>query len=597
MRGFDDKFITELKAKNDLVDVVSKYVPLEQRGSTFWGRCPFHHEKTASFSVNSLDQYYYCFGCHKSGDVITFIMEIESLEFNDAVKFLAERAKMPLPEFRYDDEKVKEQRNKRDRLLALLKDTARYYRDNLYSGKCPAHVEYVKKRQLTSETLQKFGFGASIGYGEVVDHLKAKGYTLDEMVESGVCGRSERNGRSHVYDALAGRLIIPTIDQFGNVIAFCGRIIDNRKDVGKYVNTRETSIFSKGKTLFNLNNLKKLKNEKGLSTVIMVEGQMDAISLVQAGFENVVASMGTALTKDQARIVKRYAEKVIISYDGDFAGQKAAIRGLEIFRDEGLDVKVVSLPDGLDPDEVIKTQGRSAYEELLNSAKPLIDFKLDILKKTFDIKTVDGKRKYITEAIKVIKQSPSPAEREDLLKSVRDLTGITYESLSRELYALPDSKPESKEIDHQAIESTGDKISVASRFILASYLKNELYAEEKDINEITFNKDVFNEIKFYILERKRNSEPIVFNDLYEVLGTDGKEETDLIAAIISNEKNEFDKAKYFSDCVKTLTEAGLEDEIQKLIALYKAETDTEKRKELASALSGALARKKILSLK
>ena len=435
MKGFDSKFLTELKLKCDIADVVGRYVHLERRGGNFWGRCPFHHEKTPSFCVNEQEQFYYCFGCHKSGDVITFVKEMESVDFSDAVKILAEKAKMPLPEVEYDDEKVKEQKRKRQRVLDLLKDAAMFYVHNLSDGKASKHIEYIYKRNLTSATVARFGLGASLDYDGLPTYLKNKGYTKEEMTASGAVG--EKNGK--VYDALAGRLIIPVIDAFNNVVAFCGRIIEKKENVGKYVNTKETIVFSKGKTLFNINNVKKVKNEEGIKDIIIVEGHMDVISLVQAGIKNVVASMGTALTKDQARLLKRYVETVYICYDDDFAGQKATIRGLEILKEEGLDVKVISLPDGMDPDDAVNKLGADGYRQFIVGAKPLIDFKIDVLKKTFDIKTTDGKRKFVTAALKVIKESPSAAEQEDLLKEVRNLTGITFESLKRELFGLEKS--------------------------------------------------------------------------------------------------------------------------------------------------------------
>ena len=324
MSGFNSDFIEKLKSRCDIVDVASRYLKLEKRGNNFWACCPFHHEKTPSFTINGREQFYYCFGCKKSGDVINFIMEIESLDFSDAVKLLAERAGIPLPEIKIDDEKVKEQKRYKERLLSLLKDAAKFYAANLKKDQAEKHIEYILKRGIKTEFVAKFGIGASLDYSSLPAHLKSLGYSDKEMTDSGAVG--VKDGR--LYDSLGGRLIIPVIDQFGNVVAFCGRIIEKKENVGKYVNTRETAVFSKGKTLFNLNNLKKLKNDSGLDSIIIVEGHMDVVSLVQGGFDNVVASMGTSLTKDQARIIKRYASKVFISYDGDFAGQKAAIRGL-----------------------------------------------------------------------------------------------------------------------------------------------------------------------------------------------------------------------------------------------------------------------------
>ncbi len=393
MKGYDEKFLDELKSKNDIVSVISSYIPLEQKGSNYWGRCPFHHENTPSFCVNGLDNFYYCFGCHKSGDVINFVMEFENVEFYDAVKILADRVKMPLPERNEDTEYIKKQREQKETALSILRETPIFYAKNLRTENALTHLQYLASRGLDEKIINKFGIGASHDFESLVKHLKSKGYALNDMVDAGVVGF--KNDR--YYDALGGRLIIPVINQMNQVVAFCGRILED-KGFAKYVNTKETTVFSKSNILFNINNLKKLKNEVGIKNVIIVEGHMDVISLVKGGFENVVASMGTSLTKQQARILKRFADDVLICYDGDFAGQKASIRGLEILKEEGLNVKVVSLPDGLDPDDVITKLGKSAYQALLDKAMPLIDFKLDILRRTYDLNKTEDKRKFITQA-------------------------------------------------------------------------------------------------------------------------------------------------------------------------------------------------------
>ena len=586
MSGFDQRFLDELKLKNDIVDVISRYVRLEQRGSSFWGRCPFHHEKTASFSVNASNQFYYCFGCHKSGDVITFIREIESLDFNDAVKFLAERAHIPLPEINYDDKKVKEQKRQKETVLNILRDTALFYVSNLKKEEAVNHLEYLKKRKISPEIVSKFGIGASLDFQGLPNYLLKKGYTYEDMLLSGAV--DQKNGR--YFDALGGRLIIPMIDQFNQVIAFVGRLLE-KADFAKYKNTKETIVFSKGNTLFNINNLKKLKNEKGLDSIIIVEGHIDVVSLVQAGFKNVVASMGTAFTKNQARILKRYAEKIYISYDGDFAGQKASIRGLEILQEEGLDVKVVSLPDGMDPDDVVQKQGADAYDKLVKNAMPLIDFKIDILKKSFDINTVDGKRKFITNAIRVIKTSSSPAEQEDLLKMVRDLTGTTFETLRRELLSV--DTEEKKEINQslpEFNERTGDKTVMASRFLLCAYLFSKPYAEETDIESIEFILPFHKSIQDYILNCKKENRRVNFTDLYE-LYPEEEQELSLIAGMEIEENKKFDQAMYFNDCVTTLKISVLDDKIARLSLTFKAETDNERRKAIATEMATLLAEK------
>ena len=595
MKGFDENFIEQLKNKNDIIDVLSKYVRLEQKGGNFWARCPFHHEKTASFCISSQKQFYHCFGCGKSGDVITFIMEIEALDFFDAVKFLAERVKMPLPNIQYDDDKIKEQKIQRERDYSLLRDTAFFYAYNLKKEQASKHIEYILSRGVKSAMVQKFGIGASLNFEDLPKHLLSKGYTEEEMIRCGVVDKS-KNGK--LYDSLGGRLIIPIINAFGQVVAFGGRLLE-KADFAKYKNTKETSVFLKSKTLFNLVNVKKLKNEVGLDGIIIVEGYMDVISMVQAGFENVVASMGTSLTKDQARILKRYTDKVYISYDGDFAGQKASVRGLEILKEEGLEVKVVSLPDGLDPDDVCKKFGKDGYLKLIENAMPLIDFKLDIVKRTFDISSVDGRRKYVSNALKVIRESDSPAEQEDLLKKVRDYTGYTYEALKRELYSVKEEKVEQPT---QTVATSGvlkgergDKISMASRFILYSYLTNEKYAMEVDIRDFEFDSIAHKTIQKYVVEKLAKDERLRFNDIFEILSDEDEEEKSLISQIENGIGRGVDKASYFFDCVRTLKLYSIEKEIEGVKALLKDETDGEKRRLLTKTLGDLLMKKNKIS--
>lgn len=578
MRGYDEKTIDEIKSKNDIVSVISSYVPLEQRGRSFWGRCPFHHEKTPSFCVNAEDKFYYCFGCHKSGDVISFVMEIESLDFGDAVKFLAQKAGIALPERGENDENIRKAKEKKEKLYAVLKDAARFYYDFLRSGNEGADkfLLYLGRRGVNGDTVKKFGIGASPDFSSLPAYLKEKGYTYEEMEESGAVG--QKNGR--VYDALGGRLIIPVIDRMNRVVAFCGRILED-KGFAKYVNTRETAVFSKGNTLFNINNLKKIKNESGLKNVIMVEGHMDVISLAAAGFPNVVASMGTSLTKDQARLLARYTDTVLISYDGDFAGQKAAVRGLEILKDEGMNVKVVVLPEGMDPDDVIQKRGREAYEKLLAEALPLIDFKLEALRRSYDLADAEGKRKFVSEAVKVVRESPSAAEREDLLKQIRSMTGITYESLKRELESAGKPAPPKAEI--RPIEAK-EKNLQAERFVLASLLFSKKYAEGFDAETVRFEHPVHAAVASYLAERKKEGKPPRPDELYDVVDKEGEGELSSVLAIELTERRDFDEARYFSDCVKTLERRRLERERDELAALCETETDTERRKELMAKI-------------
>lgn len=578
MRKDNSKFFEQVKNKSDLVDIVGRYVRLERKGGDFWGRCPFHHEKTASFHVVSSEQFYHCFGCGASGDVIKFVSEMESVDRFEAAKILAEKAGIPIPDMNYDDEKIKEQKKKRERILSLLRETALFYVKNLKTERAYPHVEYILKRGMNAETVAKFGIGASLNFEDLPRYLAQKGFTYEEMTASGAV--DVKDGR--YYDALGGRLIIPIINPFGQVIAFGGRLLQ-KADFAKYKNTRETAVFSKSNTLYNLNNVKKIKNETGLNGVIIVEGYMDCISLVAAGVTNVVASMGTSLTKDQARIIKRYTDKVFISYDGDFAGQKASVRGLEILKDEGLEVKVVSMPDGLDPDDVIRKFGEKGYRELLVSAMPLIDFKIDILKRAFDIKTVDGRRKFVSKAVEVIRESPSPAEQEDLLLTVKNLTGVTMDALKRELYM--DKTPKIVTETNPALvnPTVSDKCVSAGRYVLAAYLSDKKYAWETDIKDIEFTIPTHNEIKKFIIEKKEESGEVRFSDLFD-FDIEDEEEKNAIAET-ETESNFTEGAIYFSDCVNTLKTEKINSEIEKLKSELTATQDSDKKRELTIKIS------------
>ncbi len=589
MARYDDKFYEELLSKNEIVDVISKYVKLEQRGNKFFGRCPFHHEKTASFCVNQREQYFYCFGCKKAGNVIKFISEIESLDFADTIKFLADRAKIPLPDSPIDDKLLKEKRRERDRLYEILRETAMFYVKNIRSKEGEKYLTYARKRGLLLDTITHFGIGASLGYDGLGNYLLSKGYKKEEILKAGVCGE---NKAGKLYDFLAFRFIIPIIDQFGKVIAFTGRKLDDSLKGGKYVNTGETPLFSKRKNLFNLNNLKKLKNEKGLSGIIMVEGHMDVISLTQAGLVNVVASMGTAFTKEQARILKRYSEKVYICYDGDFAGQEATIKGLEIMADEGLDVKVVSLPDNMDPDEVVRAFGVEGYNKCLENALPLIDFKLENLLKIFNVNTIDGKRKFTSSAIRVIRESSSPAEQEDLLKRIREITGVSLEALKRELFSEQAPKEE-RTILHEFTESMGDKLKTASRFILYAYLFNKPYALEYDIRDLEFEHPSHKRFQKFVIENLETGVKCRFSDLYDSAVDEDGAELAYMAGLEVDETKNYDESIYFYDCIKTLKKHKIDGEIDRLNKEFKVADSVEQKRKIAEQLSRLIKEKKL----
>lgn len=338
------RFKEELKAKNDIVSIISRYVPLIQKGRYFWGRCPFHNEKTPSFAINPTDQVYHCFGCGVGGDVINFVKEIESVDFAGAINILAELAHMEVPssDGSYDDSKIKQLKQEKDRLLALLKDTALHYVDNLKLPQAKPGLEYFEKRNISPELARRFGLGFSINFQDTINYLTSKGYTIKEMEKAGVV--KTRDDR--FYDAMGNRVVFPIMDVSSNVVAFCGRTLEAKPNFAKYLNTQDTVIFNKSKNLYAINIVKKakIKGEK-IDYLIVVEGQMDVVSLHKAGFPMAVASMGTSLTQEQAKLIKRFVDKVYICYDGDTAGKKATLRGLDILRSNGLEVFVMSMPE------------------------------------------------------------------------------------------------------------------------------------------------------------------------------------------------------------------------------------------------------------
>lgn len=572
------EFIATLKDKVNIVDVASGYLSLEKRGASYWACCPFHHEKTPSFAINESDQYYHCFGCGESGDVIKFVKEMENIDFIDAVKLLADRAKLSVPQYETDNQKTVEQKRKRDAVLKILNDTAHFYLDNLNSGKADEHIRYILSRNIPSHIVRTFGLGASLNFNDLPTYLIKKGYSRQDMLDSGVVNSVD----DRLIDSQGGRLIFPIINAMGEVVAFGGRVL-KKSNINKYKNTKETIVFSKSKTLYNINLLKKLKKTQTIKDVIIVEGYMDTLSLYQAGFKNVVASMGTSLTQDQARLLKRYTDTVLISYDGDAAGQHGNLRGLEILKNEGLNVKVVPLPDGLDPDDVIKQLGADGYGKCLNDAMPLIDFKLHSLKGQYDLSRQEEKRKYVSEALKIIRTADSASEQEDLLKALRDASGITYESLKRDLSAVNTEKKQPT----PPIQEKKDESSVedrASRYIVAAYLFGAKFASEVEITEVPFINDVHSIIAKYLRSKKLMDEKIQPAELFEFFEEGSEEYSELCRILDFSDGDRFKgevAEKYFFDCIKKLKLSEIDRKISVLKQQAELQTDAEERKKTA----------------
>ncbi len=573
MRDFQD-FIRELKEKNDIVEVIGSYIPLERRGYNYWACCPFHHEKTPSFSVNAADGYYHCFGCGVSGDVIGFVKGYENVDFMQAVQILAARAHMEVPA--YDDRSAEEaavKKKKRDRLSSLMRDAARFYLNNLYSGRAEEHIAYLHKRGFSPSTLKKFGIGASLDFHSLPSYLLAQGYTPEECEESGACARTEE-GR--LIDSEGGRLIIPIINHMDEVIAFGGRLLQ-KADRAKYKNTRETMLFNKSKTLYNINLVKKERRAGGLASLIIVEGYMDAISLYEAGFHGVVASMGTSLTKEQARLAKRYSENILISYDGDFAGQKANLRGLEILKQEGLKVRVVPMPDGMDPDDVVQKTGAQGYQDCLDKAMPLIDFRLFAAKRKYDLSKTEERRDYISEALSIVREAESATEREELLGRIARETRVSVGALQRDLENAPALPRPAEPVRPK--EDDANKEKKAARFLLAACLLGKPYAASFDLASVGFDDPAHRTIALYVISGRKSGR-VRASGIFDLMPADG-ELAEILNLDYGDNLDSPAAEKYFADCVKTLREKSLSEKIAAERVRYADANDEERREILA----------------
>lgn len=401
---FPDSFLQELKLRSDITEIASSYVNLKRHGRNMVGLCPFHGEKTPSFNIYTENGSFYCFGCGAGGDVITFIMKIENLDYVEAVKFLAQRAGMEMPENTYDDSLSK----LRMRIYEANREAARFFHATLLSQRGQSGLNYLRGRALSDRTIRHFGLGfADDDWNSLCNHLKNKGFSEYEIYSANLAFK-RKNGNG-IYDRFVNRVMFPIIDLRGNVIAFGGRIMTDEKP--KYLNTSDTPVFKKSENLFSLNNAK----SSGTRTLILCEGYMDVIALNQAGFTNAVATLGTALTNEQAVLMKRYADEVIICYDADGAGQKATARAIQILRNAGLPIKILTVPSGKDPDEFIRSKGENgpaAFKLLIEKCGNDIEYRLMKLKENYNLNTTDGKVAFLNEAVKIVATIESPIERD-----------------------------------------------------------------------------------------------------------------------------------------------------------------------------------------
>lgn len=547
--AYSREMIEKVIEANDIVDVISEYVELKKAGKEFKGLCPFHREKTPSFMVSQEKQVYHCFGCNASGNVVTFIMDIENLTFKEAIEFLADRVGITLEETVLTEREY--QRKKLiDEIYKVNKLATMYFYNKLFSEEGRQALTYIRKRGLTEATIKKFGIGYSSPHGNgLLNFLKEKGYTESFLVKAGLL--SQKNNR--YYDRFRNRVMFPIIDVKGNVIGFGGRSIDD--SLPKYLNTPETEVFKKGKTLFAINFAKKTQQDK----FIIVEGYMDAISLHQAGIDCAVASLGTALTEDQARLIKRYKGNVVIAYDADEAGISAALRGLDILDELNLNIKVLTIPYGKDPDEFIKKEGVNAFNQLIENADSLIEFKAKVFRKNLDLDNPQDRIIYVKKIAKDIAKLSDEVKREVYISSAAKVAQIPENAVRTEVARFVNREIEKNQknmymagnIRHNIYSSS--KISPEKYLIALLLYDNNLYKRVKE----TITADMLENVKLKpifgeIMSRLEDGKKTQINDIVYLL-----QEENLISDF-----NDIIKAFYESENV---TEQAVDDIINKIL--------------------------------
>lgn len=549
--ALSDSFLQELKMKTDIEDVISTYVTLKRRGATLVGLCPFHNEKTPSFTVYPATQSFYCFGCGAGGDAITFLKKIENLDYLDAVKTLAQRAGLQMPQEGFDDSLSKRRR----RILEMNREAARFYHSVLLSPEGKVGYDYYIGRALSAATINHFGLGfAPNQWDALLKHMRAKGYQPAELVDAGLA----RKGQKGYYDNFRNRVMTPIIDVRGNVIAFGGRVLDDSKP--KYINTGDTLVYKKTNELFALNFAKDSKED----ALILCEGYMDVIAMHQAGFTNAVAGCGTALTTEQVRLISRYAKEVILTYDADEAGQKALQKAMTLFDQTDVKVRIPALVGGKDPDEIIRTYGRDKFKGMLEGASNETEFRLLALRRQYNLATTQGKIDFIGGALQILATLP-PVEQDLYVSRLSEELGVERQNMKvqlQDLVARQGNRREKREFkrivqenmrktarETMATDASLRKLRAEDRLIslLLRYPDCSRLCKDFDPQWLTpgFAQRVFT----LILQRLENGDGTELIDLRDRLTDD---EMGRLSGIIARGGESADAKQEFSDCLQTI---------------------------------------------
>ena len=553
---YPEELVEEVRSRNDIVDVISGYVKLQRKGSSYFGLCPFHNEKSPSFSVSPGKQMYYCFGCGAGGNVLTFIMEYENYSFPEALKFLADRAGVNLPEQEYSEE-AKKQQDLRTAILEVNKMAGKYYYYQLRTEAGKQGMEYLKNRRLSEETMQRFGLGYAPKYSDsLYRYLKQKGISDELLRQSGLMNVDEKRG---MYDKFWNRVIFPIMDVNNRIIGFGGRVMGDGKP--KYLNSPETKVFDKSRNLYGLN-AARISRKK---YIIVCEGYMDVISMHQAGFTNAVASLGTALTSQHASLLKRYTDEVILSYDSDEAGIKAALRAIPLLKEAGLTARVLKMSPYKDPDEFIKELGTEAFQERIDQAQNSFLFEVSVLESQFDMKDPESKTAFFREVSKKIAGFELEVERENYIEAIAEQYHTSFEGLRKMVlrYLMQGEMPSRPEVFRSRKNSSRDDGIKKSQRMLLTWLTEYqgFYQTVKAyIRPEDFTTDFYREVAGLLFEQLENGqlEPAKIIDHF-MDQEEQREAAELFHTKVPVE-SETELKKAMKETVKKVMEAGLEQQ-------------------------------------
>jgi len=583
---YSDEIIDEVRQSNDIVDNISQYVHLKRSGRNFFGLCPFHNEKSPSFSVSPDKQIFHCFGCGVGGNVFTFLTKIEGISFVEAVQMLAEKTNIQLPTLEKGGDLEKEAL--KAKVYKVNEFAASYYHENLYKPESKMVQEYIKQRKLTNETLKSFRLGFSGRFDELYKELRKQGFEEKEILESGLVNRNDKGG---YIDRYRNRLMFPICDIRGRVIAFGGRVLDDSKP--KYINSPENIVYSKGRNLYGLNVAKKGDIKK----IIVVEGYMDVISLYQRGVKNVVAPLGTALTQQQGWLLRKSSEQIILSFDSDEAGVIAKVRALDILQDMGCDIRVMQMNEAKDPDEFIVKFGNARFNNLVEKALSVVEFKVKVLKQNLNLESTNDKIKFLNEIAKLISKVDNIMEKEVYIEKISKEYDISKEAIYAEVNKIVYSSHKSDKvlektkpvITHKKVEQEEVSLTIKKRentiisiLLIGDFNIFQIIKQNIDINDFKYSKNIKIAKKLYEELEKGNS------NISGVIDNLDPEEQSHITAIMADDYEIDNIEKAIDDIMQSYRKEKLNDRKFEILEMMDANLESNDKKELEKELSNII---------